>query len=97
MWLGGLLAGLLGLALGGLGVHHGLELRASHELGHRGCGDLQCRARGGVLAGACGALGGLERAEADKLHRLALLHGSLDGLDQRLEHGIGRRLGEIVL
>src|SRR3989344_3350774 len=93
----GLLAGFLGLALGGLGIDNGFELGTRNELRHGRGWDLQGRARGGVLARARGTLGGLEGAETHELNGIAFLHGRLDGVDQGFENGIGGGLGQVVL
>lgn len=45
----GLLTRLLGLALGGLGIDHGLELGAGHEFRHGRCRNLQGGTGGGFL------------------------------------------------
>lgn len=50
-----------------------------------------------VLTGAGDALGGLERAEADQLHRIALRHGGLDSFYQSAEHGVGGYLRQVIL
>lgn len=92
-----LLAGFVGLALGSLGVHHGLELGTGHELGHGGGGDLQGCAGGGVLARASGALGCLEGTKAHELDSIALFDGGLDGINEGLQHSCSRHFGEVVL
>ena len=95
--MAGLLASLLGLALGGLRIDYGFELGARNEFRHGRSRDLQGGSGGRVLAAARRALGGLEGAKANELTGVAFLHGRLNGVDQGLENRIGSSLGQVVL
>src|SRR5690606_14506484 len=83
-------------ALGPLRIDGRLEAGAGNELRHLHGADLHGFARPRVEAGAGRPLGLAERTEAHEARRIALLHCSDDGSEDRVENASGAGLRKVV-
>src|SRR3954465_16016972 len=82
------------LAKGAL-VYRVLQCLSSTELRHLSGLDLDRFARSRVAAGACGACAGVESAEADQGHFVALAQAGLHRVDERVDRPLGGGLGDL--
>lgn len=84
------------LARRGFRIHHCLELRASAELWHCGCRNLQLLTSAWVFACASCALRRLESSETNEGHGVALLDRRLDRVNDGVQHLASGSLGEFM-